>query len=152
MDVNAWNLISSEPKEPIGVLNDKFIMRFDRYLNWDLLSKHYDFNIDLLRIYFHRVNWYHIVNRCKLNETVLREFAFSFSPECWSLISQNQILSESFIHDFADKVDWTNIALYQRVSGKFLSDHVTFAPQLHRVEGTNNDDYVLIVNKNDREI
>lgn len=145
MDVNAWNLISSEPKEPVGVLTDKFVMRFDKYLNWDLLSKYYDFNIDLLRMYFHRVNWYYILDRSKISEDVLREFAFSFSAECWSVISEKQILSESFIHEFADKVDWTNIALYQSVSGKFLSDHVSFAPQLRKIDG-NQDEYILIVN------
>lgn len=145
MDANAWDLLSSEPKEPVGVLNDKIIMRFDRYLNWELLSKHYDFNIDLLRIYFHRVNWHILLERCQFDESILREFASYFPPECWSIISEKQILSESFIHDFADKVDWTDIALYQAVSGKFLSDHVSFAPELIKIKGSK-DDYIVIVN------
>ena len=145
MDMSAWDLISREPKEPVGVLNDKFIMRFDRYINWDLLSQHYDFNIDLLRMYFHRVNWYKILERCIVSEDVLREFSISFSPECWSIISEKQTLSEAFIHAYADKVDWTNIALYQNVSGKFLSDHVSFAPQLRKIDGEE-DDYIIIVN------
>jgi hypothetical protein len=144
MDVSAWDLLSSEPKEPVGVLNDKIVMRFDRYINWDLLSKHYDFSIDLLRIYFHRVNWSILVQRRQFSEDVLREFSSQFSPECWSIISEKQILSESFIHDFADRVDWVNIALYQPVTGRFLSDHVNFTPQIQK-----KDDYILVFFNNE---
>lgn len=129
--MDAWDLLSSEPKEPVGVLNDKIIMKFDRYLNWNLLSKHYDFNIELLRMYFHRVNWRILLSKSKFSESVLREFAPQFSPECWSIISETQVLSESFIHSFADKVDWTNIALYQCVSGKFLVDHTSFTQDVY---------------------
>lgn len=125
-DVNAWDILSSEPKEPRGVLNDKIVMRFDRYLNWDLLSKHYTFNVELLRMYQHRVNWPDILQRHDFDESFLREMAPIFSPQCWEIISEHQTLSESFIHEFARKVHWPSIALYQSVSGKFLSEHVTF--------------------------
>lgn len=124
--MDTWDLLSSEQKEPVGVLNDKIIMKFDKYLNWDLLSKNYDFNVKLLRMYFDRVNWFILLARHKYSESVLIEFSSQFSPECWSILSETQILSESFIHRFADKVDWTNIALYQCVSGKFLNDHASF--------------------------
>lgn len=146
MDTNAWDLLSSEPKEPVGVLNDKIIMRFAGFLNWDLLSTHYNFDIELLRMYFHRINWHILLKRCQIDEKILREFASYFSTECWSIISENQTLSESFIHDFADKVDWANIALYQVVSGKFLCDHVSFISELKKVHG-NNDEYILVITK-----
>lgn len=121
---DAWDLLSSELKAPEG---DSIIMRYDRYLNWDLLSGHYSFSVDLLRIYQHRVNWSILLGRNSFDENLLREMAPNFSTQkCWSIVCEKQKLSESFIHEFADKVDWENIALYQKVSGKFLLDHCKY--------------------------
>lgn len=120
---DSWTLLSLEPKEPQGILNDKIIMRFDRQLKWDLLSKHYEFNVDLLRIYQHRVVWEEILQRQKFSENLLREFSPNFTSKCWEIISEKQELSESFIHEFRYKVEWYNIALNQKVSGVFLSQH-----------------------------
>jgi hypothetical protein len=119
----AWQLLSREPKTPIGVMTDSFIMKFNRYMDWDLLSEHYDFSLDMLRIYFHRVNWGRVLKRKLFSESFLREMALSFDSTAWEVLSRYQILSEQFIHDFSNNVDWDNIALYQNVSGKFLTDH-----------------------------
>ena len=97
-------------------------MKFGRFLDWNLLSANYDFSIDMLRIYFHRVNWAMILRRIVFPEDFLREMASSFG-EYWDIVSKHQKLSESFIHDFANKVDWENIMLYQNVSGRFLEEH-----------------------------
>lgn len=118
---SAWTLLSREAKEPDGVINDNFVLKYAKYLDWDLLSQHYNFSIDLLRSCMHKVNWSYLVKRMKFDETFLREAQSNFSEECWSLISQYQALSEPFIHDFADKVVWDNIVLYQNVSGAFLA-------------------------------
>lgn len=118
----VWNVLSHEPKEPEGVLNDEFIMKYDRYLNWDILSTHYPFSTDMMRIYSHRVNWGLLLKRMKFNEEFLREMAPNFEG-CWGVLSKYQTLSEEFIHDFAHKVDWDNIVDYQNCSFKFISEH-----------------------------
>lgn len=141
---DCWTLLSMEPKEPQGILNDKIIMRFDRKLRWDLLSKHYQFDEHMLRIYQHRVVWEDILQKQKLSETLLREFSPNFSSKCWEILSEKQRLSESFIRDFADRVDWYNIALYQNVSGKFLSDHKN-----HFSSHNNKDSVIISVDETD---
>lgn len=122
---NAWQILSREPKAPNGVLTDELVMKFDRYLNWDLLSLHYDFSIDMLRIYFHRVDWGPILKRQKFSESFLREMAPNFE-HAWFAVSKHQILSESFIHDYANKVDWEYIKKFQIVSQQFLDDHKAY--------------------------
>lgn len=122
---NVWSLLSQEPKEPEGVMTDSFIMKFDRFLDWDILSNKYDFSIDMLRIYFHKVNWSLILKRQKFSEAFLREMALNFDG-CWDIVSKYQKLSEPFIHDYASKVDWDYILLYQDVSSKFVDDHLTY--------------------------
>lgn len=139
---SAWTLLSREPKEPVGVLSDAFVLKFSKYLNWDLLSQHYDFSIDMLRIYMHRVNWSHLVKRMKFDESFLREAYPNFSPECWSLICKYQKLSEPFIHTFSCYVDWDNIALYQKVSGRFLQEHSDLIKKNHCLPY--NDDVTLM--------
>lgn len=120
---NVWEQLSSEPKEPKGVMTDAFIMKFSRHLNWHLLSKHYEFSIDMLRVFQHRVVWSLVLKRQKLSESFLREMAMIFDNDSWSVLSRYQVLSETFIRDFADKVDWDNIILYQFVTGRFLQQY-----------------------------
>lgn len=122
---SPWDILSSEPKEPRGVLNDRIVMKYDQFLNWDLLSLHYDFSIDLLRIYMHRVNWNLILKRIKYPEEFLREIS-PYLADCWATVSKYQTLSESFIHDFASEVEWESIIRYQNISGRFLTDHNSY--------------------------
>lgn len=137
---DAWKILSQEPKEPEGVLNDGIIMRFDRYLDFELLSKHYDFSIDMLRIYQHRVKWAHIVRRQKLSEYILREMAPNFDDDTWGLISKYYDLNETFIHDFSNKVDWENILLFQTVSADFLNQHKQFMPKSDESDSIEDED------------
>lgn len=122
---DTWTLLSKEPKAPIGVMTDGFIMKFDRFLNWKLLSTHYDFSMDMLRIYQHRVDWGLVLKRIKFPEDFLREMTPNFN-NCWSDVSKYQTLSEQFIHDFASDVDWEDILLYQSLSGKFFFEHYNY--------------------------
>jgi hypothetical protein len=119
----TWQLLSRELKAPEGVMTDSFIMKFDRYMDWNLLSEHYDFSIDMLRIYFHRVVWSKILRKKLFSEAFLREMTISFDPAAWEVLSRYQFLSEQFILDFSNNVDWDYVALYQNVSSKFITDH-----------------------------
>lgn len=123
---NAWAIISREPKVPEGALTDGFVMRFDRMLDWNILSSHYSFSVEMLRIYQHKVNWVSILKRRFFLESFLREMAPNFNKESWGVIARIQHLSESFIHDFADKFDWDDILLYQSVSARFLDAHKSY--------------------------
>lgn len=123
---NAWTIISREPRIPEGVLTDSFVMRFDRMLDWNILSSHYRFSTDMLRIYQHRVDWASILKREFFPESFLREMAPNFNKESWEAVARVQRLSESFIHDFANKFDWDDILLYQAVSSRFLDAHSSY--------------------------
>ena len=106
-------------------MTDQFIMKFSRMMDWTLLSKNYDFSIDMLRMYQHRVIWAYVLKRQVFPEDFLREMAKHFD-ECWPTVSRYQSLSESFIHDYASKVDWEDVIMYQHVSGRLLRDHYEY--------------------------
>lgn len=122
-NISAWSLISLEPRYPDGVLTDGFIQRFDQYMDWELLSMHYFFTVELLRIYFHRVNWAFVIKRQKLPEDLLVEMSHQFENCCWHLVSKFQDLSEDFIDQYKEKLDWEYIFQFQNVSLQFLRDH-----------------------------
>lgn len=123
---SAWDLISVQPKEPLGVLTDAFVMKFSMHLNWNLLSKNYVFSTNMMRMFQHRIYWPVVLKRQKLHESLLREMAPNFDNDSWAIISRYQVLSESFISDFASKVDWEYIILYQSVTGRFLRDYYKY--------------------------
>lgn len=75
---NAWTTLSREQKEPRGVMNDRIIMRFSRFLDWNLLSSHYEFSIDMLRMYQHEVNWSILLTKQKFPDHLLREMVSYF--------------------------------------------------------------------------
>lgn len=118
-----WDLISKESKRPQGVLSDDFILRFDKYLNFDLLSENYLFTLDMLRTYAHRVTWGKILKRQQFPESFLREMALNFDYDTWLIISRYQVLSERFIRDFSESLDWTNILQYQNISSNFIKEN-----------------------------
>lgn len=119
---NVWQILSREPKVPDGVMTDAFIMRFDTRMDFVLLSENYVFGPELLRIYQHRVVWASVLRKSQYPESFLREMVPNFH-DCWFIVCKYQRLSEAFIHDYADRVDWEYVQKYQHVSREFLQRH-----------------------------
>ena len=66
------------------------------------------------------INWIKVSkNPKKLSEDFIREFQDKVD---WGKISCNQILSEDFIREFKDKVDWWWISHYQTLSEDFIRE------------------------------
>ena len=63
--------------------------------------------------------WKHISSSQELSEDFIREFQDRVD---WTLISKHQKLSEEFIREFQDRVDWEKISRYQRLSEKFIGE------------------------------
>jgi len=64
-------------------------------------------------------NWFYICQQCILSESFIREFENYVD---WSDITLFQKLSEEFIIEFLDKdkFDWCNVCVYQRLSEDFI--------------------------------
>jgi len=57
----------------------------------------------------------------ELSENFIREFQDKLD---WSFICQDQRLSEEFIIEFKDKVNWKFVSGYQKLSLKFIKDNI----------------------------
>ena len=57
------------------------------------------------------------------NNTLTEDFIREFKDDVnWDCISSCQKLSEDFIREFQDKVDWSTISYRQKLSGKFVRE------------------------------
>lgn len=71
--------------------------------------------------YIHEIGpWFSISAKCKLSERFIREFKDRVD---WHWISRSQKLSEGFIEEFEDKVDWKYISECQKLSESFIKKH-----------------------------
>lgn len=123
---NAWQILSRDAKHPVGVLTDELLMKFDRLLDWKLLSVNYEFSVDMLRIYQHRVDWVNVLKRKQYPEAFLREMAPNFNnADIWYAVCKYQILTESFVRDYAFKLDddwhWDILRAKQNLSPEFIA-------------------------------
>jgi hypothetical protein len=66
-----------------------------------------------------RMHWKGI-SEIIITEEFMREFQDKID---WVRVSKSQKLSESFICEFQDKVDWTYISGYQKLSDDFLIEY-----------------------------
>jgi len=60
-----------------------------------------------------KINYFNILKHHKLSEDFIRENADNVN---WTYVSVNQNLSEGFIREFQDKVNWYFISIYQKLS------------------------------------
>lgn len=79
--------------------------------------------------YFKEYKWYFLslsLQDCiciSAYQTLSEEFIREFKDRVnWNYISHVQILSEDFIREFKDRVDWTNIFKRQKLSKKFRKE------------------------------
>ncbi len=72
-------------------------------------------HIEWEKYYFNKFNWNEInfYKDNKLSEDFIREFQNNIN---WELVSQYQQLSEDFIREFYNRVDWYYISAYKKLS------------------------------------
>lgn len=63
--------------------------------------------------------WFDIFEYHKLSENFIRKYVEQYDNDIWSVISKYQTLSEDFIIEFKDKVDWYDISGKQKFSEEF---------------------------------
>ena len=58
----------------------------------------------------------------QFSEDFLREYAPYFNDHAWKVICEYQKLSENFMRDFEDQVNWYKISVYQKLSEEFMEE------------------------------
>lgn len=79
--------------------------------------------------------WVDIFEYQKLSENFIRKYAELYDNDIWSVISRCQTLSEDFIIEFKDKVNWYDISGDQKFSEEFalkFHNKLYWAPIIRR--------------------
>lgn len=102
-----WNSLSEDPE-----LTDQMVIKYANFLNWNVLSGTYNFNLKLLQKYEDKINW--------------------------PLYSQNPHITEQIIRYYADRLEWFNILITFKFDLNFIrefKDYINFSFMLRNSKG-----------------
>lgn len=127
-DFVTWDIIVKKQ-----ILNTKMIELYSDDFNeneWIYMIKNYPFDVDNIIKYSEYIKYEIIFCNCKFeNKDLLKilEFAETKSinmDNIYDIVSEKQILSEEFIENKKDRVNWKKIWKYQSVSVNFIRTYI----------------------------
>lgn len=95
--------------------------------------------IDMIHQYHHTFKRSTLLRVRRFPENILHELYLICVTDCWEIISEHEILSETFIHEFAPKLDWVLIFIYQTCSQKFPSDPSNYFKEAYQDSSSENE-------------
>lgn len=116
-------------------LTEGFLREYSDYLNWNIICQFQHLSESFMHDFRDKLEWYHICQNQILSEKFIRQHVDYLDESCWAAISEHieNNLSESFIREFKDFVQWDFIVECQCPSKNFVRE---FA----RLMGYNNFD------------
>ena len=108
-------------------LSETFIREFQDKVNWRCISGHQSLSEDFTREFIKRIDLTELLSNYAVSENFLRDYMSGFDgtrekPFGLRSITAYQKLSESFIRDFADSLDWVYISQYQHLSEDMIRE------------------------------
>ena len=126
-DFFDWNIISENQE-----ITPKIMLSFPKKIKWDKIAKNTQISADGQLVAKYKGNADKILQKEQLSESFLRA-----NHECldWNTLTRLQkSLSEAFIEDFGDKIDWDSIFYYNQFSEEFIRKNT------HQFERYSQDD------------
>lgn len=143
---NHLNKIYPKPLLDRGLISERFLRKYAFDINWKTISNSLaPLSIDFLREFKDKIDWsrymcYHtlteqlieefgdvipwayVPGRIKMSEKFIRRHRLELEKyySCWSQICEHQELSEPFIEEFKDKVNWKVISYKQKLSKEMI--------------------------------
>lgn len=110
-------------------LSEEFIDLYGIFINWPSLSRNQYLTEDMMKKYCDKLDWVEILTFQNLSEEFLTNFVIprGFDVD-WTLICNHQNLSEKFIKEHTKLVDWYEISVTQSLSKEFI---IEFARKLN---------------------
>jgi hypothetical protein len=118
-DVLDWNCVCKFQN-----LSEAFIEKHADKINWNKVSENTTFSIPFILTYCNKLNLHWVFIRHQLSENVLRSIIkkVKLNNDLFRTLSQYQSLSEEFMREFQDKLDWNWISCRQIISNDFINE------------------------------
>lgn len=120
-------------------LSLEFVREFEDRLNWEMLSLRMPLSASIIREFQDKFTWDLVAFRpeldCQDEESIslLNEIYQVIAPRIsnhsrhvWKRISQHCVLSEEFMCEYANNLDWYYVCLKQKLSDSFIREFVHF--------------------------
>lgn len=146
-------------------INTKYLIINEDNIDWVKLSSDPNryFSLAEVRIFRKRINWFvYLTNHPDVYEDNLRIASKFFDGHVWKYLSDNYKLSEGFIEDYVDNLNWIGLFKNSPMSAEFIMkykekwEHFNFSLILKNINNnifidTTSDDFselMLLLNLN----
>lgn len=110
------------------ILSESFMDEFSDYVNWRVVTRTQKLSEAFIRKHIEEIKWFttNILYHQTLSEGFIREFKDDFLAGFWNLISGRVILSESFIEEFIERINWNCLSFgnWDLLSEAFIEKHI----------------------------
>lgn len=109
------------------VVSEDFIREFEHYVNWINVFTYQKLSEDFINNYQHKVRFELILKNQNLSNDFLRKIfndvkKYNFTWREYENIIKYQKLSENFIKEYNQVLNWSCISAYQELSESFISE------------------------------
>lgn len=114
-----WKSLSSSNQ----TLSNEFLREFQDKIEWDRFSYYRrGFDNKFVEEFAQKLEWCGMARKAKMSERCIRQHMFEMrnSYSFWSDISEYQTLSEQFMEDFANHINWRLCSIHQKMSESFI--------------------------------
>jgi hypothetical protein len=81
-----------------------------------------DLSDNFISVFQDDIDFYELSRVKVLSESFIRQYLTHFDDRTWTVISESQKLSQDFIREFKDFLDWDMVVRNQQVSVEFVDD------------------------------
>lgn len=115
-----WNKISKKDN-----LSYNFITKYKKYIDWYSIINNIHYNEKIIAKCIDCIPLYTLITSRKLSEDFIEKYIVT-TDRHWNEISQYQILSESFMDKYKDKLNWDSMIISQSMSEEFIISHIYY--------------------------
>jgi hypothetical protein len=101
-------------------LDINFIRRFKDKINWNTLCETQNPTAEFLEEFAQYVDWNCILSIHKLNEDIINKHYKIITHKHKYSLYEHQTLSEEFLRDHIDDLEWGAVSQYQKLSEEFI--------------------------------
>jgi hypothetical protein len=102
-------------------LSEEFIFDFKDRVNWSILSMKKEFSLDFLEKLKDKIKWEHYLQKFLLLVEILNKYR-EYILKHMDVVCKYQILTEEFMREYVDHLDWYSVCKYQKMSESFIEE------------------------------
>lgn len=102
-------------------LSSSFLLKFNNYIHWDIVSINLCLSVEIISELFYFLIWDLLPVNKHFTEKIASAFNYMWTDHDWIFqISQYVKLSENFMRNYKNDLDWNRLSAHQIMSESFI--------------------------------